>query len=209
MFALLTADVANQISVRSLKLSDEQIRQGLRGLRQSLATLRGRTVSSPFLDRAFEVLREVGPDKEASIFNALAEAGDIATLEAAARQFFPAELVIQLPAPIHRDALQTMPLERRAELIASRPAAESRVLLDIWGQPGAKLRDMIDFELQELRADAVRMRRAERNRDLSWKQYTETCRTLIRASEGAAEQAEGVLIPWLQARRQEGGLRAA
>jgi hypothetical protein len=197
IFSLLSAERANEITVTSLKLTDAEIQRRVPRLKQVLRGLRDRHGVLPFVSRATEFLREAGPEQEAAIFNALSETGDYAALETAARQYFPAELISRLPVKILRDCMEALSIEKRAELILSRADEEKTWLLGALGKPGTKAREFIDLELKQLEMDQTRVRRAERNRDLLWKNFTETCRAMIRNNPQTAELAETLLSDWI------------
>jgi hypothetical protein len=199
MFMLLPQDVANVISQETLKLSDESIRTSATRVREAIARLRAGRVesSSPFAERAIEILRGVGPSREAAIFRALADAGDHELLEAAAREIYPVELILRLPPAILKEALDRLPTEKRAELIHSASEEDKAKLLEAFGKPGTKLYDMITFEIQEVAKDELRVQRVTRNRERLWQEFAQVCRTLVRANEGAGEAAETLLSAWL------------
>jgi flagellar motor switch protein FliG len=197
VFSQLSAERASQITTTSIELTDREIQRKVSRLKQALKAVRERHHVLPFSSRAIELLKDAGPEQEAAIFNALSEAGDHSTLESAARQFFPAELISRLPVKILRDCMEALSIEKRAELILSRGHEERNWLLMALGKPGTKAREFIDLELKQLETDQTRVRRAERNRDFLWKQFTETCRAMIRNNPHTAELAETLLSDWI------------
>ena len=135
MFALMPSEEANAVTMASLKLSSQEIQSRARNLRDTIMGLRrNRPPTMPFADRATELLKDVNPEKEAAIFNALAESGDFELLQATAKRFFPSELLFKLPSTLIKTCLDRLPLARRAELIISRPDNERATLLEVVGQ---------------------------------------------------------------------------
>jgi hypothetical protein len=199
MFALMPPELANSVTVASLKYSDEELRSRGESLKAAITALKGREKHGaiPFLEKANELFEHVGPDKESSIFSALADSGELKLLETAARQFFPAELMLKLPAKLLKACLERLPLNRRADLLLSRPDDERNLLLDTLGKQGSKIRDLIDVEMQQAQSDDLRKKRIEKTRDAMWKELLSLVRASVRGSEAAAEQAEGVLGEWL------------
>ncbi len=198
LFSIMPPDLANSLTVESLRLSDEDIQKGCRSLGQVIATMQGKRNVRPFAERASELLKGVGPEKETAILRALAEAGEFEMLEIAARQSFPSELVTRLPAQILKSCLDTLPLARRAELLVAVEEKDRDVLIGAIGAQGSKLREMIELELQQVMGDEARVRRLQKNRDSYWKQFTASVRTIIQGNEMASESADGVLDSWLQ-----------
>lgn len=197
VFTLLPADLASQVTLASVRMSEDQIAARAPALMRSVSTLKSRKKNVRFLDNAAELLRDVGPERENAIFSALADSGEFRLLETAARQFYPAELVLRLPPSSLKTALDSLTLEKRSEIIYSRQGAERSALLQAFGTEGSRLREMIDLELQQIDKDDLKRKRIERNRNLLWKEFSDVCRGLIRKDENAREFAEMALNAWL------------
>lgn len=200
VFSLLPAESAQEIISASVRVSDAELVAQSGKLKKVIQGIKAKAKQIRFLENATELLQEVGPERESAIFSSLADAGEYHTLEAAARHFFPAELLLRLPPHVLKSCLELLPMEKRAELIFSRPPEERETLLEIYGKKGARLREMIDLEVDRVKTDDFRRKRAERNRSVLWKDLAEACRQQIRTDESVAELASVVLNGWLYER---------
>jgi len=198
MLAIMEPDAANAVTMASLKMTASEAATRASALKEAAqqAILNRKASSSEFLDRAAELLAEVAPDKEASIFIAMVESKNFELLQSATRQFFPAELIAKLPPAVLQVCLERMPLARRADLIQSR-GEEKSVFLTAIGSEGSKVREMVQIELDQINTDDLRKRRIEKTRDILWREFVALVRAMIRANENLALQADSVLEPWL------------
>lgn len=199
VYALADTGLASKVTVASLKFSPALLLEKASQLKQTIKKIKSRAKlqSVPFMDKTAELFSQLSPDKEGSILSALAEAGEYILLQTTAQQYFPSELILQLPESLLKACLDRFTLPRRAEFIVSREAAERTVLSDASGKPGSKLRELLDVEIQQVQGDALRLRRAERAKEAFWKEFVQQVRARIRGNELAAEQAEPVLNAWL------------
>ncbi len=197
LYSIMSRDLADSLASAVLQLSDEQIQAQSANLKQAIQTQLNKKKAVPFLDRAAELVSALGPDREEMILKALAEAGEFQLLEATAKQFFPAELILRLPSAALKTCLDRYPTPRRAELILSRDTAERTTLLDSVGRPASKARELLDIEIQNIQVDEVRTKRIEKSRALIWKDFITTVRTLVQTNETVGELSKDTLSDWL------------
>lgn len=199
MLSLLPAEQSKAVTLASLKFSDEELRSKSTAIKAAIVAMNAKIKGSaaPFLDRAGDLLSEVGPEKESSIFLALAEAGEYALMEETAKRHFPAELLFRIPAPVLKTCMNRLPMTKLAEMILCRDDSERPIFLDAFGRAGSKLRDLIDVELKQLEGDEVRKRRAEKNQALIWRDFVDVSRNLIRTNETVSDLVEDTLNSWL------------
>jgi len=129
MFSLMNPELANAVTVASLKFSDDEIQAKSGELRASILTQRQqkKPTSAPFVDSASELFRHIGPEKETTIFGALIESKEFDILDTAAHKYFPAELLFKLPPRVLKICLDRMPLPKRAEYILSNATASRNI----------------------------------------------------------------------------------
>lgn len=197
IFALLPPEQTSAITIASMKYTDEQIALKADKLKRAISALKVKTKTIPFMDHVLDLMKEVGIDKENSIFSALIESGEYDMLQAATKQYFPSELVLKLPSAVIRAVLDLIPLDRRAEIIYSRSESERELMLSSYGAPGNKLRDMIQIEIQQISNDQLKVHRIQRHHNTLWKEFVDSCRNQIRQDEMTADYAETLLSSWL------------
>jgi hypothetical protein len=199
MFSLMNPELANAVTIASLKFSDDEIQAKSGELKASISRQRKRKKpsSAPFVDSAEELFRHIGPEKENTIFGALIESQEFDVLDSAAHKYFPAELLFKLPPRVLKVCMDRMSLQKRAEFILSNNEENKNILLESIGKAGAKLRDVIEVEMQVSQSDDVRLRRIEKNRSVLLKEFLDIVRVVIKSNKAAEEQAEGVIDQWL------------
>jgi hypothetical protein len=195
----LPEDLIAALTKASLMMPEEKMNEGLASLRSALAKLTSKpqTTYVRFGDKALEILQEVGPEKEASILNAIADSGDFKLLEATARQIFPSELITKLPGPVIKTCLNAFPLAKRADFLSALDDEQRIPLLEAIGKEGSKSREMIDAEMLQIAGDDGRKKRALRNRMVFWREFVDLARGLIRRDLAASELADPIIGAWL------------
>jgi len=198
-YATLSTDLANKITVEGLKFSSASLTQKTSHLKEAIQQVKNKTKSSsiPFLEKANELFHQITPDKEQSIFNALAETNQYALLQATAQRFFPSELVLELPETLLKTCLERFSLQKRADFLISCGEAEQSTLINILAKTGTKARDLLDLEIQQALSDTLRSRRAKKMKETLWKEFLNQIRTRIRGNDLASDQAEPILNAWL------------
>ena len=199
-FALMPKELINEVTVNSMKLQEEQMRSLSEKLKSAIDEVRkksGALVTNAFLEKAADLMKDLDPEKELTLLDALAKSGEYKTLQDSVRRFFPAELILKLPPKLLKACLDRLPLSQRADLICSRPEADGITLLDTIGKPGTKGRDIIDLEMNELKSDEVRKKRIEKAKTKIFGDFIVSVRALLKGSPAAAQQAEPVLEAWL------------
>ncbi|MFZ9595103.1 MAG: hypothetical protein ACO3A2_03405 [Bdellovibrionia bacterium] len=199
MFSLMNPELANTVTIASLKFSEESIRLRSNDLKAAIETLKGKRKPStaPFVDGATELFKHIGPEKESPILGALIESQEFDLLNSAVHQYFPAELVFKLPPRVLKLCLDRLPIQKRADFILSTDEESQSILLNSVGKPGSKVRDVIDVEVQQAKEDEIRMKRLERNKSVLLKEFLDVVRLLIRTNQAIEEQADAVIDVWL------------
>lgn len=199
IFSLMKPDLANAVTLSSLNFSESDLLSKTPTLKEAIQRVKSQAKpeSTPFMDKATEMFSTLDPEKEGTVFQALAQSGQVDLLKTTAQQFFPAELVLQLPGPVIKASLDRLPLSRRAELLMSLDESSRGLLLEAAGAPGSKVRDLVELELQQVQADPVRTRRTQKGKSQYWREFVQLVRLRLQSNELAAEQAEPILNAWL------------
>ncbi|OFZ18441.1 MAG: hypothetical protein A2X94_00410 [Bdellovibrionales bacterium GWB1_55_8] len=200
LMAVLSPDVVNQISSEGLTMTETDLHKNLAGLKRAVTELRrdsGSGKKTPFYYETIELLYQLTPQKQEALFNAMAAAGEYALLEAGAKRFLPSDIVLKLPDDLLRSCLNRLPVAHKAELIVSLDESQRQILLKALGEPGTKLRDLVEFEVQTIEANEVQLRRTRKKKDSHWQQFVETVRTTILLDEAAADSVSTALNEWL------------
>lgn len=207
LLAAMSSELASKVTLASLKLSDDEIQAQALNLKPAIDKVKTRVggAETPFVGRATDLIADLDPEREAALLEALLQAGQQETVEAAARRYFPSELVLKLPPKLLKTCLEKLAVPRRAELIVSRPADQRTALLNAIGKEGSKAREMFGVALQEVDGDELRRKRLEKDSARLWKDFIDGVRGYLDKSEAAAQQASPVLEAWIAERCQRDG----
>ncbi|MEQ1876016.1 MAG: hypothetical protein ABL958_05175, partial [Bdellovibrionia bacterium] len=210
MNVLQTPHVARLLSVLPAELADQLIEQGITFspdmiafLESSLATVlaeirnRKQRVRIPLVDKSIELIKILGPEREPKIIQMLISSGDHELVVEATRRYFPAELILSLPADVLKLLLGKMSTKQRAVLIFSRPANEQKTLFTGVGDKG-RSREIIDSEIDEIKKDKKAVAQIEKDKRRIWEQFVITVRQAIQAGGTIQDSANVVLNQWLQ-----------
>ncbi len=199
MFSKLDSETATAITLASIRLSDQDIQASLSNVKKVVnAYLSGKNVIAlPFLEKASELLATAMPEKEKPLFDAIISSCDYVALELAAQQYYPAELVTQLPGKTVRAIFDKLPPSRKAEVLVALDQATRDQFLGYFGKPGDKARELIDVEVSQTQSDPVKSVRIQKNKEQIWKHFIEHTRKQIRTNEAIGEVASAVLSQWL------------
>ncbi len=197
LYSLMNRELADSLATAAMKVSDREIASQSNALKQAIKNIMNKKKSVPFLDRAADLVNSVGQDREETILKTLAEAGEFQLLEATAKQFFPSELVMRLPGPALKTCLERYPVARRAEIILSRAENEKTTLLSSIGGPDSRARELLDIEVQNIEVDDVRKKRIEKSKNLIWRDFISTVRTVVKTDDTVAELSKDILSDWL------------
>jgi len=113
-----------------------------------------------------------------------------------AQQFFPADLLGDLPGEVLRTVLESMPLAQRAELIYSQADENKSMLYNAIGATG-RVREIVDTEIEEIEANDSRARVLQRNSDRLWQEFIDRTRRLIRSDVKVQDEVMLVLESWI------------
>ena len=163
--------------------------------------------TSAFMDKVPELIRDLGVSKEQAIFESVAQMGNIDYLMEVSMNFFPASLIPSLPASILKQALDTMELVDKAELIASQ-MGNNDYLLEALG--GGKLKEILMVEIDEIDLDSNRKSQVLRTKQPKWQKFVNRVRAVIQKDEMIQDELKPLVKSWGQKlATSSGGANAA
>ena len=198
-YGRLRPEVVNEIIETIMTMADDRAKEYSQRLRVAIGQVTAKQSSVAFADRVDDLLRNAKPEHEGAIFDLLGRSGNFALLAETAQQFFPSELVLELPAALLKISISRFSMEKQVEILFSL-GDKRKVLLDAAGAAGSKVRDVIDLELGRLEQDVARSRRVAKQSAELWKSFVGAVRDLLKNDEEAREVSGEVLKPWLAAR---------
>jgi|GEM_PF-1580392 len=195
---LLPDSVVDEVTSETAKLESSDTDKRAVELANQLGSLLTETKvqATPFIERSVDLIPRVSTTKEAALFKAIADSKNYPILVETAERYFPSALVPKLPADVLRSALTKMTASARTEFIASQDGEFRTILVGTMGEPGKKLRDMLDMELAEFEKSETKKAAAKSKGPRLLREFTAAIRGTLRSNETAKEQARVLLKPW-------------
>lgn len=171
---------------------DEQLPE----LKRALIEFREANLPSPFLHRIVALIPNSLPSKEGTLFRALAKSGNQDMLIEVAKKYFPAELVLDLPAPLIKDVIQSYPMAKRIDFLYSRSEDERNVLLDVLAEKGSPARDMLEMELENVARDPSREANISMKTEEIWHDFVKNSRAFLSKQGTYNSYAHKLIKEW-------------
>jgi hypothetical protein len=198
MLALMPEDLAGTVALLSLQISPDNVNRLVPSLRRRLIEIRQNPTSQvlPFIDKAIDLIREVGPQREMILFSNFARTCKPDEVRKIFQQVCPADLITRAPTELHRQCLGELQLSQRAELIFGLPIKLKNILLNCYA-PEEKVREILEAEFSQIELDIKRKQRTSRDNDKAWRAYVFSFRKMIHQSEAAATQMQHLVEDWI------------
>ncbi len=200
VYALLPQEQADQITLLSVKMKESEIQAKVETLKQKVRDLAsGKTVISgtPFVENIAELLRTVSGEKEKSIWNALIEAREVSVIRGAALKVFPAHLILKLKPGVLKQAIDRFNTVKKAEFIYLQSEQDRKFYLEICGKEGSKVRDMIEYELNQIPSNEIRKQKVMKQAGLLQREYQDIIRGLVVTDDAVREAADEIVKEWI------------
>jgi hypothetical protein len=201
IYALLPQEQADQITLSSVKMKEAEIERNVETLKGKVKDLAsGKVVISgtPFVENIAELLRTVAGEKEKSIWNALIEAREVTVMRAAALKVFPAHLILKLKPAVLKQAIDRFNTVKKAEFIYLQSEQDRKFYLEICGKEGSKIRDMIEYELNQIPANEVRKQKVVKQAGHLQREFLDLIRGLVITEDSVRESADEIIRQWIE-----------
>jgi len=145
----LDDDVCAELYPLLAKANVESSLKNIESIKQGILKLRGDgdMVENPFIESIPDLMPTASMNKEKLLYNVLVESKQWKMIKVLSEQSFPSSLISDLPVELIKAAFLKLSNPRRAELILSKDESEREVYFSAVGEPGKKLRDMLDLEI--------------------------------------------------------------
>jgi len=153
---------------------------------------------SPFIERAADLIPRVNGAREKILFLSIAQSKSYQFLKVTAEKYFPSELVTKLPTEVLKSSLLKLNNILRAELVLSQPESSRTVFLSAIGEPGKKIRDMLDLEISEIEKNPRRKALLQVKGPVLWRDFISNLRKQLSTDEALIEQSRPILYSWIK-----------
>jgi hypothetical protein len=187
------------VSEKTSEVFEKDLKAEASNIESSIIEVRSRQIKkSVFMEKSVELIPTAAPDKEGILYQMLVRSGDLELVRETALKFLPSDLVTQVPAEVIQRLLTRMPAAERSELICSQPDERANFLLSSLGEPGAKLRDLVDSELNDVRADSYRVEALKDEQQTLWAGFVGSIRAMQRQNPIFARSLKPIVNRWVK-----------
>lgn len=196
----LANDVCEQIFPICATLSMTNAVEQIAVIKNQLSELRGQAEQSPspFLESVPDLMVTANPNKERILYAVLSQAKQWSMIDRLSAQYFPAFLVTQLAPDVIKDFFLMLSNVKRAELVVSQATDARQVFLAAAGEPGKKLRDILDLEVAELESDEDTKEKITHTQEKIWMEFVKVVRQNLKTDAKYVKAAKAVLNDWTE-----------
>jgi len=200
----LPNELCEQIFPICATLSSADALTHMSSVRELLTEIRGQgeQAASPFIESVPDLMSGASLNKERILYSVLASSKQWSTIDRLAHKQFPAVLVSKLPVEVLKEVFLMLSNVKRAELVISQEDDVRRLLLSSVGEPGKKLRDMLDLEVKELDSNADTKEKIQHSKDKIWMDFVKLVRQSLKSDPNFAKATKTVLAEWQQSLRE-------
>lgn len=196
VLGMVEDSIATQWLIAGSEFQMKNLDAKLPELKQTLLAFKESHAPSPFAMRIMSMIPTAAPSKEGTLFKALAKSGSMDMVIETARKSFPSELILDLPAPLLKEVIQSYPMFKRVELFLSRSEDIRATLLDIFAEAGSPARDMVDMEIENIARDPSGLAALQSRSEDIWHEFVKVSRTTLIKNASYKSFAEQLLNEW-------------
>lgn len=198
LVALLDSEALSGALKESILYSESDNRDVINALKVEIQELKSKNenVVNPFVEKSFDLIKDIPLMKEEAIFNAVAMTGQAEILTKMSVENLPVNLILDLPSSFLLAVLNKFKLEKRVEIILSRSGQDREKLLACYGATG-KNREIIDLEIQTMGLNQIKMKSIDKNKDLFWTEFVRAVRSYYRSFAEEPTEIEEIRSKWV------------
>jgi hypothetical protein len=152
----------------------------------------------PFNYKIIQMLPDVTPEKEEILYSFLAGNNRRNDIVAAARHNLPSSLIPKLPGHMMKYVMQNYPMEKKVPLLISVDEQQRDNMIASFAEEGSASRDMIDMELDTIKADELQVQRIKRDSTEIWKNFVGYVRLTLKENADYKQDIENMIKSWAE-----------
>lgn len=199
VFAILNMDELSSSLRQSVVGTGETNASTIADLKLKISTVQAREnqAVNPFVDRIFELIKDVQVSREHLLFESMAATGQEELVAKLSVSNFPAALIPELPGPFLVSVFNKFSVQRKAEILLAQDEATRAKLMNCFGESG-KLRDMIDLEMQAVSSNQLKLKSIEKSKDTLWGDFVRVTREIYRSQPDEPVEIEELRKKWIK-----------
>lgn len=199
MYYHLTSEEISDISLKGLQLENEEIKAKCEDLKQVLEQVVDSKYSNPFSRRIVEVITELDPLKQENMIDVLLSEKQEFIVRDIARSIVPVKVLELLPADILKAIGKGLDKELRLNYLVSTSETNRKKFIESTTQEGTKGREVLEFELQKIEEDEVRVKHLKNKKDEIYIKYILSAREIIKSNPKLKIAVSDIVGGWIDA----------
>src|SRR5690606_21567561 len=110
----------------------------------------------------------------------------------------PSELISKLPGAAIKMIMQAYDKADRAMLLLSLEGEEKDILMNSFAEEGSALREMVEFDVEEVQNDKMQMNKVENKKDDLWKNFVMFSRDKLKDDKEFGAEVEAIVSTWVE-----------
>lgn len=192
----LDDEKATSLIQESLSFDFSQVKDSFLGFKASLQEFIGQNKRKPFGDKILQMLPDFNPLKEKMLYEFLAKNKMKAEIYKMACEYFPSELIAKLSSTAMKRVLQAYDKVDRAVLLLSLEGEIKDHMINSFAEEGSALREMLEFDFEEVQNNQVLMSRVENKADEIWTQFVVFTRSELKRHKEYNSEVEALVESW-------------
>lgn len=175
---------------------DSQVDAQIQGFKKALIEFKKQTAENPYNDKILEMLPSFNPAKEKILYNVLAKEGNPERIIEAAKQCYPSDMILQMPKDLLKLIMQTYPMQKKVDVLATCAEDERDLLLDSFAPAGSTVREMLMMELENAQNNEDSSTRVVTMKDEIWKEFVYFSRKTLANNKKFQHDCESIIEEW-------------
>ncbi len=191
----LDNDEVTEYIKASLSIDTAEIMANKDAFKDVLSNYYAQVKPKPFNFKIQQIISDVSPEKEAILYEFISKQKSKALIVETALKNLPGQLILDLPRELLKQVLQNYPMEKKINLIQILEEENAGKIMSCFPE-GSNAREMINMELQSLRANELQLKRVESQREDIWKHFVSYVRNAIKSDREYSQQINSIVSSW-------------
>lgn len=191
-------DQVAHVVKQGLETQVPETEKELKAFKEKLQEFQTNERVQPFNYKIIQMLPDVTPEKEEILYTFLAQNNRRNDIISAAKHNLPSCLIPKLPGHMMKYVMQNYPMEKKVPLLISVDDAWRENMIQSFAEEGSAARDMIDMELDTVKADELQVQRIKRDQTEIWKNFVGFVRHSLKENSDYKQDIETMIRTWAE-----------
>lgn len=190
-------ELATELIQSSINFDFSSVTDNFLSFKQTLLELKENYKKKPFGDKLLQMLPNYNPLKEKVLYEFLVKNNMKKEILRLATENIPSELILKLPTAALKNLMSKYSKIERAVFLLSLDEIEREKYLDSFAEKGSSLRDMINFDFEEVQANSALMTKIENDAEDIYCDFVNYVRTSLRQDQEFKMDVDMIVKSWI------------